>query len=213
VTDDATTIPAFRVSWHADGPDTKPRSTNLGVEIEYAHGKGHEDQQVAANEYISLNGANLLGPQSVQHRADLRYGHVGLSGITRFGGKASGLELQWVAGIGQSTLNLRSESRASSDPALTAKYRVNGLTLGVGPRWYINKEFAAEARVQGLWSWAQSDYRFWYPEVALRYLLAQHAAFRLGYSGMGANPTKRQGGDSPVEVRISGPFLALDMMF
>ncbi len=213
VVDGNTTIPAVRLSWHSDGPETKPGTSNFGVELEYAQGSGRSDQRLAGNEYVSLGGANLLGPQEVRHRADLRYGHLALSGITRFRGKASGLELQWVAGLGRTELELRSESRTTADPALTAKYQVSGLALGVGPRWNITRELAVEGRVQSLWSWADSHNDFWYPEVAVRYRPVRNAALRIGYSGMGSRPAKQQGGDSPVEVRMSGPFLGLDVMF
>ena len=218
VDDRNTTVPAARLSWHSDGPDTRPGTSNFGVEVEYAQGSGRSDQAVTGNEYISLGGANLLGPQDVRHHAELRYGHLALSGITRFRGKASGLELQWVAGLGRTELDLRSESRTTADPALSAKYQVSGVTLGVGPRWNITNEAALEGRVQVLWSralWsaASSNSEFWYPEVAVRYRPMRNAALRVGYSGMGFNPGKNRGDDSPIEVRISGPFLGLDAMF
>jgi len=212
VVDGNTTAPAVRLSWHSDGPDTQARTSNFGVELEYAQGSGRADQRVAGTEYVSLGGASLLGPQDVRHRADLRYGHLALSGITRFWGKASGLELQWVAGVGRTELELRSESRTTADPALTAKYQVSGVALGVGPRWNITRELAVEGRVQSLWSWADSKYDFSYPEVAVRYRPVRNAALRMGYSGMGSKPSTN-GGDSPVEVRIAGPFLGLDVMF
>jgi hypothetical protein len=217
VDDRNSTVPAARLSWHSDGPDTRPGTSNFGVEVEYARGTGRSDQQVAGNEYISLGGANLLGPQNVRHRAELRYGHLALRGITRFRG-GSGLELQWVAGLGRTVLDLRSESRTTADPTLTAKYQVSGVTLGVGPRWNITNEAALEGRVQVLWSrahWspASSNSEFWYPEVALRYRPVKNAALRVGYSGMGFSPGKNRGDDSPIEVRIAGPFLGLDAMF
>lgn len=213
VDDRNATVPAARLSWHSDGPDTRPGTSNFGVEVEYAQGSGRSDQQLTGNEYISLGGANLLGPQNVRHRAELRYGHLALSGITRFRGKASGLELQWVAGLGRTELDLRSESRTTADPALTSKYEVTGVALGVGPRWNITKEAALEGRAQFLLSGADFHNDFWYPEVAFRYRPVRNAALRVGYSGMGSRPVKHQGGDSPVEVRISGPFLGLDVMF
>jgi hypothetical protein len=214
VDDRNTTVPAARLSWHSDGPDTRPGTSNFGVEVGYAQGSGRSDQQVTGNEYISLGGANLLGPQDVRHRAEMRYGHIALSGITRFRGKASWLELQWVAGIGRTELDLRSESRTTADPALAARYQSTGLLLGVGPRWNITKEAALEGRVQALWFGdIHNDFDFRYPEVAIRYRPVKNAALRVGYSGMGFEPVKHQGSDSPVEVRISGPFLGLDVMF
>ena len=214
VDDRSTSVPTARLSWHSDGPDTRPGTSNIGLVAEYAQGSGRSDQQVTGNEYISLGGANLLGPQNVRHRAELRYGHVALSGIGRFRGKASGLELQWVAGFGRTELDLRSESRTSADPVLTARYQVTGLVLGVGPRWNITNELALEGRAQVLWSGDISySFDFVYPEVALRYRPFTNAALRVGYSGMSFNPAKNQGSDSPVEVRIAGPFLGLHVMF
>lgn len=219
VDDRNATVPAARLSWHSDGPETRPGTSNFGVEVEYAQGSGRSDQQVTGNEYISLGGANLLGPQNVRHRAELRYGHVALSGITRFRGKASWLELQWVAGLGRTELDLRSESRTTTDPALTARYHVTGLALGVGPRWNITEKAALEGRARFLWSWTDSTFDrlahedLWYPEVAVRYRPVRNAALRVGYSRMSSSPVKNQGGDSPVEVRISGPFLGLDAIF
>src|SRR2546430_8727618 len=89
VRDPNTTIPSARLSWYPQGFDTAPRSLNWGVELEYARGTGRNDQQLAGNEYISLGGNNLQGPQEVHHRAELRYGHLGVTGSQRFGGRAS----------------------------------------------------------------------------------------------------------------------------
>lgn len=213
VKDPYTTIPSARLSWYPQGFDTGPRALNWGVELEYARGIGRSDQTLGSNEFISLGGNNLLGPQQVHHHADLRYGHVGLTGSQRFGGRASALEIEWVAGVGYAELNLISQSRVAGSPALFAKQEFTGVALGVGPRWNITNELALEGRVQLLHFWPFFEETLWYPEIAVRYRPAKAVALRLGYSSMTYDPSKQNGSDSAARIQISGPFLALHLFF
>jgi hypothetical protein len=213
VRDDYTTIPSVRLSWYPQGFETAPRSLNFGVELEYARGTGRSDQSLGANEFISLGGKNLQGPQEVHHHADLRYGHLAFTGSKRFWGPVSSLELEWVAGLGRTELNLLSQSRVAGSPTLSAKYEFSGVTLGVGPRWNITNELAVEGRLQLLHFWPSSNDSLWYPEIAVRYRPVKDVALRMGYSTMSYDPSKQNGGDSAARVHISGPFLGLHLIF
>jgi len=213
VSDPNTTIPSARLTWYPQGFETAPRSLNWGVELEYARGTGRNDQQLAGNEYISLGGNNLQGPQEVHHRAELRYGHLGVTGTQRFGGRVSALEVEWVAGLGFAQLNLVSQSRIAASPTLSARQEFSGVAFGVGPRWNITEEVALEGRLQLLHFWPSFDDSLWYPEIAVRYRPTKAVALRMGYSSMSYDPSKQNGGDSAVRIRISGPFLGLHLIF
>jgi len=206
-------IPSARLTWYPQGFETAPRSLNWGVELEYARGTGRNDQRLASNEYISLGGNNLQGPQEVHHRAELRYGHLGVTGSQRFGGRASSLEIEWLAGLGAAEFTLVSQSRIAGSPALSARQGLSGVTLGVGPRWNITNELALEGRLQVLHLGPSFGETLWYPEIAVRYRPAKAVALRMGYSSMSFDPSKQNGGDSAVRVRISGPFLGLHLVF
>jgi len=213
VRDAYTAIPSARLSWYPQGFETAPRSLNWGVELEYARGTGRSDQTLGSNEFISLGGNALQGPQQVHHHAELRYGHLGVTGAQRFGGGASPLEVEWVAGLGFAQLNLVSQSRIAGSPTLSARQEFSGVAFGVGPRWNITNEVAVEGRLQLLHFWPSFDESLWYPEIAVRYRPAKTVALRVGYSAMSFDPSKQNGGDSAVRVRISGPFLGLHLIF
>jgi len=209
VNDANTTIPSVRVSWYPQGFETAPRSLNWGVELEYARGTGRSDRSLGSNEIVSLGGKTIQGPQEIHNHAELRYGHLALTGSQRFGGRVSSLELEWVAGLGYTELNLLSQSRAAPTATPSAKYEMSGVTLGVGPRWNITDELALEGRLQVL----HGNNSFWYPEVAVRYRPVKNVALRMGYSKMDYEPTKQNGGDSAARVHISGPFLGAHFIF
>ncbi len=213
VNDATTTIPSVRLSWYPQGFDTRPRSLNFGVELEYARGTGRSDQSLGTNEFISLGGNNLQGPQEVHHHADLRYAHLAFTGSQRFWGGASSLELEWVAGLGHTELSVISQSRVAGSPVPSAKYELSGVALGVGPRWNITNELALEGRLQLLHFWPFSNDSLWYPEIAVRVQPVKDVALRMGYSTMSYDPSKQNGGDSAARVHISGPFLALQLIF
>jgi len=82
-----------------------------------------------------------------------------------------------------------------------------------GPRWNFTDTLAVEARAQVLSSSPSSDDRFWYREIALRYRPVKNVAVRMGYSEMDYRPANLSDGDSPVHVRMYGPFLGLDFPF
>ena len=213
VRDAYTAIPSARLSWYPQGFATAPRSLNWGVELEYARGTGRSDQTLGSNDFISLAGNNLQGPQEVHHHADLRYGHLGVTGSQRFGGRVSPLELEWVAGMGFAKLDFVSQSPIAGSPTLSARQEFSGVAFGVGPRWNITEEVALEGRLQVLHFWPSSDEKLWYPEIAVRYRPAKAVALRAGYSSMSFDPSKQNGGDSAIRVRISGPFLGLHLLF
>lgn len=211
VTDPNTTIPSVRLSWYPQGFETAPRSLNWGVELEYARGTGRSDQPLGSNEYVSLGGNNLQGPQEVHHRAELRYGHLGVTGSQRFG--ASPIEIEWLAGLGAAEFALVSQSRLAGSPTLSARQGLSGVALGVGPRWNITDQLALEGRLQMLHLGPSFGETLWYPEIAVRYRPAKAVALRMGYSSMSYEPSKQNGGDSAVRVNISGPFLGLHIVF
>jgi hypothetical protein len=213
VNDRTTTIPSARLSWYPQGSETGPGSRNFGVELEYAGGTGRSDQSLGSNQIVSLGGKNIQGPQEVQNHADLRYGHLAFTGSQRFWGRVSSLEVEWVAGLGRTELNLLSQSRAAGSAVLSAKYGLSGAALGVGPRWNITSEVALEGRLQLLHFWPFSNESFWYPEIALRYRPVKNVALRMGYSTMYFNPPKQNGEDSAARVYIRGPFLGLGFIF
>jgi len=166
---DNTTIGSARLSWHDAPETTRAGSFAPGLEIEYDRSIGRTHQDLGANEFIQIDNKTLSGPQAVRHRADVRYGHLAFNGIWRFPGKASKLELEWVAGLGQAQLGLRSESRTLAVEPLVAKYSLGGVVLGAGPRWNFTDTLALEARFQALSSSPSSDDRFWYREIGVRY--------------------------------------------
>jgi hypothetical protein len=210
---DNTTIGSARLSWH-DAPETTGAGAfTPGMEIEYDRGIGRSSQHLGANEFIQLDGKTLSGPQDVRHRADVRYGHLAFDLVWRFPGRASRLELEWVVGLGQAQLGLRSESRTLAVDPLVAKYSLSGVVLGVGPRWNFTDTLALEARAQALSSSPSSDDRFWSREIALRYRPVKNVAIRMGYSDVDYRPANLSDGDSPVHVRMYGPFLGLDFPF
>jgi len=133
VRDAYTAIPSARLSWYPQGFETAPRSLNWGVELEYARGTGRSDQTLGSNEFISLGGNALQGPQQVHHHAELRYGHLGVTGSQRFGGGASPLEVEWVAGLGFAQLNLVSQSRYSGRPHALREAGVQRCGVRRGP--------------------------------------------------------------------------------
>jgi len=90
---------------------------------------------------------------------------------------------------------------------------LSGVVLGVGPRWNFTDTLALEARAQALSSSPSSDDRFWYREIAVRYRPVKNVAIRMGYSEMDYRPATLSDGDSPVHVRMYGPFLGLDFPF
>lgn len=213
VNDAHTTIPSARLSWYPQGFDTAPGSRNLGVELEYARGVGRSDQILGSNDFISLGGKNLDGPQEVHNHAELQYGHVAFTGSQRFWGAVSSLEVEWAAGLGHTQLNLISESRVAGSVVPSARYEFSGVTLGVGPRWNITNELAVEGRLQVLHFWPLSNDELWYPEIALRYRPFKDVALRMGYSTMEYKPSKQNGEDSAARVQIRGPFLGLQLVF
>ncbi len=213
IKDASTTIPSVRLSWYPQGFETAPKSRNWGVELEYARGTGRSDQSLGSNEIVSQGGNSIRGPQEIQNHAELRYGHLTLTGSQRFWGPVSSLELEWAAGLGYTELNLLSQSRVAVSAVPSAKYELSGVTLGAGPRWNITNEVALEGRLQLLHFWPFSNESFWYPEVAFRYRPAKNIALRMGYSTMYYNPSKQNGEDSAAHVHVSGPFLGLSFIF
>ena len=210
---DNTTIGSARLSWHDAPETTRAGAFSPGMEIEYDRGAGRSNQHLGANEFIQIDGKTLFGPQDVRHHADLRYGHLAIDVIWRFPVRAPRLELEWMAGLGQAQLGLRSESRSLAVDPLVAKYSLSGVVLGVGPRWNFTDTLALEARAQALSSSPSSDDRFWYREIAVRYRPVKNVAIRMGYSEMDYRPATLSDGDSPVHVRMYGPFLGLDFPF
>ena len=77
----------------------------------------------------------------------------------------------------------------------------------------LTDTLALEARAQALSSSPSSDDRFWYREIAVRYRPVKNVAIRMGYSEMDYRPATLSDGDSPVHVRMYGPFLGLDFPF
>lgn len=213
VKDTSSTIPSARLSWYPQGFETAPKSLNLGVELEYARGTGRSDQSLGSNEIVSLGGRSIQGPQEIHNHAELRYGHLALTGSQRFWGGASSLEVEWVAGLGHAQLNLLSESRVAGSAVPSVKHELGGVAVGVGPRWNITNELALEGRLQLLHFWPSSKETFWYPEIAFRYRPVKNVALRMGYSTMYYNPSKHNGDDSAARVHISGPFLGLHFIF
>ena len=210
---DNTTIGSARLSWHDATETTRAGAFTPGLEIEYDRGIGQSSQHLGANEFIQLDGKTLFGQQDVRHHADLKYGHLAIDVIWRFPVRAPRLELEWVAGLGQAQLGLRSDSGSLAVDPLVAKYSLSGVVLGVGPRWNFTDTLAVEARAQVLSSSPSSDDRFWYREIALRYRPVKNVAVRMGYSEMDYRPANLSDGDSPVHVRMYGPFLGLDFPF
>jgi len=210
---DNTAIGSARLSWHDAPETTRAGSFAPGLEIEYDRSIGRTHQDLGANEFIQIDNKTLSGPQAVHHHADVRYGHLAFNGIWRFPGKASKLELEWVAGLGQAQLGLRSESRTLAVEPLVAKYSLGGVVLGAGPRWNFTDTLALEARFQALSSSPSSDDRFWYREIGVRYRPVKNVAIRMGYSDMDYRPANLAEGDSPVHVHMYGPFLGVDFPF
>jgi len=210
---DSTTMGSARLSWHDAPETTRAGSFTPGLEIDYGRGIGRANQRLATNEFIQVDNKTLSGPQEVRHHADVRYGHFAFNGIWRFPGRASKLELEWVAGLGQAQLGLRSESRTLAVEPLAAKYSLGGVALGAGPRWNFTDKLAFEARFQALASSPSSDDRFWHREIGVRYRPVNNVAIRMGYSDMDYRPAKLSEGDSPVHVRVYGPFLGVDFPF
>lgn len=209
--EDGTAVPSARLSWHESPISTRAGSFALGFEIDYARGIGRTEQSIGTNEFIELDRKTLSGPQDVSHHADLRQGHIAFNGIWRFPGKVSRLELEWIAGFGETHLGLRSESR-TAQTNLTANYTLNGITLGFGPRWNFTDTLAAEARIQAISSPTVDDtFSRW--EIGLRYRPVENVAIRAGYAEMKYGPSKKSGDDSPVHVRLYGPFLGLHLLF
>ncbi len=210
---DDTTIGSARLTWHDAPETTRAGSFTPGLEIEYDRGIGRTNQHLGTNEFIQIDNKTLSGPQEVRHHGEVRYGHLAFNGIWRFPGRASKLELEWVAGLGQAQLGLRSESRTLAVEPLVAKYSLGGVVLGAGPRWNFTDTLAFEARFQALASSPSSDDRFWYREIGVRYRPLKNVAIRMGYSDMDYRPANLSEGDSPVHVRMYGPFLGLDFPF
>lgn len=210
---DNTVIPSARLSWHDAPETTRAGSFSTGIEIEYDRAIGQSAQRLGTNEYIQLDNKSLSGPQDVRHHADLRYGHAAVNVIWRLPGRASRLELEWVAGLGEARLDLRSESRTLNVDPLTAKYSLSGVVLGVEPRWNFTETLALEMRFQALASSPSSDDRLWYRELAARYRPMKNVAIRMGYSAMDYTPAQLSEGDSSVRVRMYGPFLGVNFLF
>ena len=128
-----------------------------------------------------------------------------------------GVELEYARGTGRSDQQLAgneyAQSRIAGSPALSARQGLSGVALGVGPRWSITNELALEGRLQVLHLGPSFGETLWYPEVAVRYRPAKALALRMGYSSMSYDPSKLNGGDSAVRIRISGPFLGLHLIF
>jgi len=97
--------------------------------------------------------------------------------------------------------------------AALCKDALGGVALGAGPRWNFTDKLAFEARFQALASSPSSDDRFWYREIGVRYRPVNNVAIRMGYSDMDYRPAKLSEGDSPVHVRVYGPFLGVDFPF
>ncbi len=210
---DRATLPSIRLSWYPGAPETPgPGSLTFGAQMAYARSSGQSDQSIGTNEYISLDGNRLTGPQSVRHTADLDYGHLAFIGIKRFSGRASWLELEWIVGIGAMQLDLHSKGSASG-AEIAKGYEHQGVVAGIGPRWNITSKLAIEGRLNFLLLFFNNEDEFFYPEIAVRYRPTNNIAIRVGYSEMSYNPFRKDKAESRVKVHLYGPSLGLDVSF
>jgi len=203
------TIASVRASWRTP-PDSGTQAFSPGVELAYERGLGQGDQRVGMNEFIRLDNKVLSGPQDVRHYTDLSRGHLAFNGLARSTGTV--FEVELIAGLGQARLGLRSESQTNPADTLATTFSTTGVVLGVGPRLNFTDNLALEARFQNLYSSLSSDPRFWHREIALRYRPVKTVAVRAGYAEMDYGPSQPRG-NSPINVRLYGPLLGLDLVF
>ena len=214
MTDDSARITSARVLWRPDTGEWQPGETTVrdvkknvpGFELQFMKSSGQGNQQISSGYYITNGRSTISGPREVEHRADLNYMHAVYNGVTRYSGGASGLELEWFAGLGIADVNVHT---TSTGVAMNTSASVTGIAGGIEPRWNFNNHVAVECR----FAVALGDGSFVNTDVALRYRPFANFAVHGGYAFLSYQTKSSSDSDPGPNIRLRGPYLGLNFFF
>lgn len=218
-TDNSVFLPEARVS-----VDISPRGDNPavphtghGIELGVTGGKG-DDKQVtdAGDRPVVFGGRTFTSPVELRHEFDFRFASLAYRYRHFFGGPGGTFGIEGVGGLGYAELDLEV---ASATQRAQEKLGSGGIVLGVGLVWKFWPTTSLQSRLtvfgsgddEGVSSASRLD-------VYVVQSLGRHAAVRAGWASWGVRSVREDNedntsGKSPINVRLSGPALGLEVMF
>lgn len=182
-----------------------------GVELEVSRAEARGSQFIAANSSVSANTQSIIGPATLQHRAQVDNGHIVYNHLL-FAGRP--VELEWFVGGAWGRLRWDSTSSNPADRPLVARTSWFGPTGGALGRMHLGPGFALEARYAGsvALSGAADTSQRTLVEGALAFRPPGGVVLRAGYAEM-RSTTRPELFGSELSVRARGPFLNLGLEF
>lgn len=189
VHDNSTPIVTGRALHRFNGPG------GGGLEAEVSSVSASRSQAFTAADSATLNGQTILGPTTLNNRAQaqhlqLVYNHLHFQGRP--------VELEWFAGISVSRLQWDTSSSRPSDPLLSYRRSWTGPAGGVVGRVRLGPSLALEARYSGA-----LDFR--------RGLNASRVGAELALAWSPAPLLQLRGGLAQSEASVEGAGLSTDL--
>lgn len=196
---------SVRATFHGK---TDGRPAGPGIEVGYEHYTAKDAQTLAVGESVVLDNASFVGPQTLQHKAQMQYGYVAYNHRLRFG---EHFELEPFVGVARVHFKLRT-TPGSGNTVTSLSDRRTGAIGGVTPRWRFNDWLAVEGRLSYLNASAWASGATY--EAAVVFSPAPQVALRLGYSDRRHDiEPVLSGAVSEVTVRARGPMATLQFDF
>lgn len=207
VTDNNSASFAVRATLRGKSGERNERS-GPGVEIGYESYRARDTQTLAPGEVIVLEGASIVGPDTLHHEARLRQGYVAYNHLFRFG---PNFQLEPFVGATRVHLRITTDTASGATRPMLDDWRT-GVIGGVTPRWRFNDWLAIEARLSyfnaSAWAHGQSY------EAAVVLSPVPNVSLRLGYSERRHDvEAVVPGWYSEVNIRARGPLATLQFDF
>jgi hypothetical protein len=117
-----------------------------GFEAAYERYRGDDTQEVGIDHYVSLNGADIDGPQIAMTSVKIDHGHFGYNHLFRMG---SHFELEPMLGVSFDQMKVTAQGSVPGSRLLTEEVERWGLLIAVTPRYNFNQYIGIETRVSG----------------------------------------------------------------
>jgi hypothetical protein len=203
------------ISPRGESPPAVPH-TGHAIELMASGGSGEDDQNLGAGENPVVFGGRTFGsPVALHHEAEFRFASIAYRYRHFFGaGKTFGIEGMGGLGFAELDLDVSSATTRASD-----KLSSGGLVGAFGIIWKFFPTTALHSRIMVFGSGDNEGV-----SVASRldlYIsqsLGSHFLLRAGWATWGVHSAREfnsnlSSGNSPINVRFSGPALGLDLAF
>lgn len=211
INDSGVVQPSVRVGWnigHATGAPSDPQAGH-GIEIGAMRASTDDTQDLASGAApVRFGGTTFVPPQTLRHEADFALYDVSYRFRLFSTDRAFGLEV--LAGLAYAAFDLtvssalqrasESESSIGALGAIGALWRLRpGTTLQLRGSWFASGESDGVTTATSV-------------EATAAQALGSHVVVRGGYAYTSAE-SDRDGPDSKISLRFSGPLLRLELQF